>query len=103
MESTKSAFVVIAELQVPAEHRDAFLQLCQFDSEHSVAGEPGCRQFDVITQPEAPETIVLYEVYDDRAAFDAHLTMPHYAAFAEGVERFHVEKTNVRFFTRHRP
>ncbi|RXH58307.1 hypothetical protein GRAN_1617 [Granulicella sibirica] len=101
--STSTAFVVIAELQVPIEHREEFLKICQFDSEHSVADEPGCRQFDVLIQPESPETIVLYEVYDDRAAFDTHLTMPHFAPFAEGLERLNIPKPNVRFFTRNNP
>ncbi|WP_192897978.1 putative quinol monooxygenase [Granulicella sibirica] len=103
MPSTSTAFVVIAELQVPIEHREEFLKICQFDSEHSVADEPGCRQFDVLIQPESPETIVLYEVYDDRAAFDTHLTMPHFAPFAEGLERLNIPKPNVRFFTRNNP
>jgi len=27
------------------------------------------------------ETVVLYEIYDDRAAFQAHVKTPHFAAF----------------------
>ena len=36
--------------------------------------------FDVCTDPEVPNTVFLYELYDDLAAFEAHQTMPHYKA-----------------------
>ncbi|MFT4113421.1 putative quinol monooxygenase [Silvibacterium sp.] len=103
MGEKKTAFVVIAEFHVPATHRSEFLDLCRYDADRSVADEPGCRQFDLSTSGEAPETVVLYEVYDDRAAFDYHLTTPHYAKFAEGVERYGVTKVSVRFFDRQHP
>ena len=44
--------------------------------------EPGCRQFDVCTDPAAPDKVFLYEIYDDEAAFDAHMRAPHYLEFA---------------------
>jgi (4S)-4-hydroxy-5-phosphonooxypentane-2,3-dione isomerase len=103
LEIRKDAFVVIAELEVPAQHGSEFLELCRFDGEHSVSDEAGCRQFDVNTSDESPETIVLYEVYDDRAAFDFHLTTPHFVVFAEGVERLGVTRKQVRFFRRQHP
>jgi len=43
--------------------------------------EPGCRQFDVCVAADDPSTIFLYEVYADRAAFDAHLASSHFKAF----------------------
>jgi autoinducer 2-degrading protein len=98
-----AAYVVIAEFAVVVEHRAEFLELCKYDGTRSVADEPGCSQFDVITTVETPDAVILYEVYDDRAAFDAHLTMPHYKVFAEGLERLGVAKTQVRFFERMHP
>jgi len=44
--------------------------------------EPGCRRFDVCADPAQPARRVLYEIYDDEAAFAAHLATPHYRAFA---------------------
>jgi quinol monooxygenase YgiN len=49
-----------------------------------VADEPGCRAFDVAVRQDAPEIVVFYEVYDDRAAFDVHLKTPHLARFRAG-------------------
>jgi autoinducer 2-degrading protein len=45
-------------------------------------GEPGCRRFDICADPARPERRVLYEIYDDEAAFAAHLNTAHYRAFA---------------------
>ncbi len=43
--------------------------------------EPGCRQFDVVTPDGGADRVVLYEIYDDAAAFEAHKRTPHFAAF----------------------
>ncbi len=43
-------------------------------------GEPGCSRFDVAFSPDGLRCL-LYEVYDDRAAFDFHLTTPHFKDF----------------------
>jgi quinol monooxygenase YgiN len=43
-----AAFVVIAEFVVKPDCIDAFLALARDDASHSVADEPGCRQFDVV-------------------------------------------------------
>lgn len=100
MSNQPKTFVVLAELSVSELHRTEFLELCAFDSRSSVENEPGCRQFDVLTMGSAPDAIILYEVYDSKAAFDAHLATSHYAAFAEGVARLGVTKTQVRFLDR---
>ena len=97
---TDNYYVVIAEFEVSSAQREEFLELCRYDSACSVRDEPGCRQFDALTIDEAPEAVVLYEVYDDKAAFDAHLATPHYATFAEGVTRLGVTQKQVRFLTR---
>jgi autoinducer 2-degrading protein len=48
--------------------------------------EPGCRRFDVLTDPARPDTIFLYELYDDAAGFEAHMNYPHFKTFAAIVE-----------------
>ncbi len=47
----------------------------------SVRDEPGCRQFDVVVPEGETDRIVLYEIYDDAAAFAAHMKTPHFAVF----------------------
>jgi quinol monooxygenase YgiN len=77
------AFVVIAEFEIKSACMADFLALAHDDAQHSVADEAGCRQFDVITFPDSMR-VLFYEVYADRAAFDAHLETPHLARFRVG-------------------
>ena len=47
----------------------------------SLRDEPGCHRFDVCHNPDQPGTVFLYEIYDDAAAFDAHLKTAHFRGF----------------------
>ena len=102
MASPIEALTVIAEFAVSPQHREEFLELCAFDSTRSTQDEAGCRQFDVNTSSESPNVVVLYEVYDSQEAFDVHLKTPHFAKFAEGVERLGVVRTSLRMLHRHK-
>lgn len=76
------SFVVLPEFHVQPEKLDAFLTAAHADASASLADEPGCLQFDVVVdRGQTPIRVLFYEVYSDRAAFDAHLTTPHLAAF----------------------
>ncbi|MEM8914829.1 MAG: putative quinol monooxygenase [Pseudomonadota bacterium] len=59
----------------------------------SLSDEPGCRQFDICTDPSRPDEVFLYEIYDDRAAFDAHLDAAHFKQFDKAVAELIAEKT----------
>ena len=95
---TSFAFVVIAEFRIRPGCMDAFLAAAQDDARHSVSDEPGCRQFDVI-QPDT-DTVVFYEVYDSRAAFDAHLETPHLERFRATFPALIEAERPVRFASR---
>jgi quinol monooxygenase YgiN len=94
----EGSFVIIAEFEGEAEGLERFLELATGDASQSVAQEPGCHQFDV-TVDRAANRVVLYEVYDDEAAFDAHLQTPHLKTFRDGIEPLVVSR-NVRRLTR---
>jgi (4S)-4-hydroxy-5-phosphonooxypentane-2,3-dione isomerase len=76
----RSAYVVIVEFGLAPGSRPAFRPLMDANAIAS-AKEPGCRRFDVVEPTGDPDRIVLYEIYDDRAAFEAHLATPHFKAF----------------------
>ncbi len=97
------AFVVIAEFQVAPGRMEAFLAAAFDDARHSVAGEPGCRQFDVIRPEGAEDTVVFYEVYDGRAAFDLHLETAHLARFRAAFPSLILAERPVRFAARVHP
>jgi quinol monooxygenase YgiN len=92
-------FVVIAEFDVRPDGLERFLELAREDASASVSKEPGCYQFDVTVEQAEPNRVVLYEVYEDEAAFNAHLQMPHLATFRHGIEPL-VTGRKVRRLTR---
>lgn len=71
-----SPLTIVAEFRIPAEHRNHFLELCAYDSAHSVADESGCQRFEAVCPLDDPQTVILVEVYDDEAAFETHLATP---------------------------
>jgi quinol monooxygenase YgiN len=46
--------------------------------------EPGCRQYVGHQSTENPQQFMFYEVYDDRAAVDAHRAAPYFKEYIEG-------------------
>ncbi len=47
--------------------------------------EPGSLRFDVIEETEAPGNVMLYEVYRNRAAREAHRETPHFKEFTPAI------------------
>lgn len=95
--SDPSPFVVIAEFRVKRGRLDAFLAAADDDARHSVADEPGCRRFDVVVPEGDTGTVIFYEIYDDRAAFETHLKTPHLARFREAFPPLIEAELPVRF------
>lgn len=73
--------VITVGFTIHPEHLAAFMPLMLENARLSRETEPGCRRFDVCRDPEQAGQVFLYEIYDDRAAFEAHLATPHFKAF----------------------
>jgi len=69
--------VILVQFDVKPEHLPRFRELIEVNARASVREEPGCLQFDVAHEQGDPCRVLLYEIYRDAAAFDAHLAMPH--------------------------
>ena len=74
-------FVIVVEFRIHRGRMAAFRKLMDENARASCRDEPGCRRFDVLTSAKEPDHILLYEIYDDRAAFEAHVKAPHFAVF----------------------
>ena len=92
-------YVVTVTFALNPGHAADFLPLMRRNAARSLADEPGCHQFDVCTDPEAPDTVFLYELYTDRAAFDAHLQADHFKSF-DSTTRDMVSSKQVRTYQR---
>lgn len=86
--------MIIVDFRLKPGSRDAFRRLIDENAVASVRGEPGCRRFDVLEPAGRPDQVVLYEIYDDRAAFDAHCRTAHFAAF-DGASAAYVKSKTV--------
>ena len=74
-------FVVTVNFSVKRSHSEQFKPLMLENARLSLELEPGCKQFDVCFDPSEPWECFLYEVYDDKPAFESHLQMPHFKLF----------------------
>ncbi len=65
-------YVLLVQVDVKPEHRDAFVTAAGEHARRARQNEPGTIRFDVITDETDPNRLYYYEVYVDKAAFDAH-------------------------------
>lgn len=79
-------YALLVTIHVQPERREAFMEAMLDDARGSVHDEPGCYRFDVLQDSGDPNTIYLYEVYRDRAAFDEHLKAPHFLKWRDTVK-----------------
>jgi len=79
------SFVLVVNIRIKPENVDGFMAKLR---ENALAArkEPGCKQFEVLVDPQDMAKIVLFEVYADQKAFDAHQATPHFKKYlAEAV------------------
>ena len=85
--------VVTVLFEVQPAHWHAFLDAVRTQAATSLSAEAACRQFDVCVPDDDRHVVFLYEIYDDRAAFDAHLATAHFHAFDALVAPWVLRKT----------
>ena len=64
-------FVLQVNIRIKPENVEAFMKKLQANAA-AARKEPGCRQFDVLVDPQDKAKVMLYEVYDDEKAFEVH-------------------------------
>jgi (4S)-4-hydroxy-5-phosphonooxypentane-2,3-dione isomerase len=78
-------FVLAVQIRIKPENLEKFMQALQVNAREA-RKEPGCRQFDVLVDPNDKTKVMLYEVYHDDKAFEAHQQTPHFKKYlAEAV------------------
>jgi len=79
------SFVLAVTIRIKPENVDAFMKGV-LENAGSARKEPGCRQFEVLVDPQDRTRVMLFEVYDDEKAFEAHQQTPHFRKYlAEAV------------------
>ena len=72
--------VIIVEFRARPDRVDDFARLLERHSRISLE-EEGCLVFDVNRDPADPQSFVLYEVYRDETAHQAHRQTEHFQRF----------------------
>lgn len=79
------SFVLQVALRIKPENVDTFMSKV-VENAASARAEPGCQRFDVLVDPADRTRAMLYEIYDDEAAFAAHQATAHFKKYlAEAV------------------
>ena len=79
------SFVLTVSIRIKPENVEAFLKGALANA-RAARKEPGCRQFEVLVDPNDRTKVLLFEVYDDERAFEAHQQTPHFKKYlAEAV------------------
>jgi len=73
--------VVAVRFRVKLGYEQSFLDRVKRQAKDSLAGEIGCKQFDVCHAQGKPGHVFLYEVYTDDAAFEVHRRAEYLQAF----------------------
>ena len=73
-------FVLQVNLRIKPESVDAFMKKA-LENATAARKEPGCRQFDVLVDPKDKTKVMLYEIYNDDKAFEAHQQTPHFKKY----------------------
>lgn len=92
-------FAVVVTFKVKAGMIIEFMPLMLENARASLRDEPDCHQFDVCTDEAQTDSVFLYEIYADLAAFEVHRQTPHFKQF-EKVAGAMIEAKDVRTFTR---
>lgn len=96
---TADAFAITVAFELADGAFAEFHRLVSENAALSVALEPDCLRFDVLTPLDGAvrQQVLLYEIYADRAAFDRHLASEHYLRFDRSTRDLVLKKTVASF------
>lgn len=80
--------VVAVFMETKREHVASMRAAVVLHARNCLEKEPGCLRYDVGLDPVDPGSLLLYQVYVDENAFNAHKELPHYAEFRLKVDNW---------------
>lgn len=92
-----SRFAIIVEFALEDGSFDRFHSSVLENAEKSVSLEAGCHRFDVLVPDDEEGRIVLYEIYENAEAFEAHKKTPHFQQFDADTQALVRDRSLSRF------
>ncbi len=79
------AYALQVQIRIQPQNVERFMEKLG-ENARSARKEPGCKTFDVLVDPADRTQVMLYEVYADERAFEAHQQTAHFKKYiAEAV------------------
>jgi quinol monooxygenase YgiN len=79
------SFVLVVNIKIKPENCERWMKMA-LENAREARKEPGCRQFEVLVDPKDGTKVMLFEIYNDEKAFEAHQQTPHFKKYlAEAV------------------
>jgi len=89
------SFVLVVNIKIKPENVERWMKMAA-ENARAARKEPGCRQFEVLVDPKDKTKVVLFEIYDDDKAFEAHQATSHFKKYlAEAVPLLASRERNV--------
>ena len=76
-------YILLVTVKITPERHDEFVKEMLLNAKGAKEKEPGCLRFDVVQDGQDPNTLHLYEVYEDEVAFKKHQNSAHFKRFSE--------------------
>lgn len=83
---------IVATLKVKEGMNEPFEALLKDLAQKSETLEPGCLQYKPMRHLKDPQTYILLEQYEDKAAMDAHMASDHFREAGPKMGEFLAEK-----------
>jgi autoinducer 2-degrading protein len=88
-------YVIFNIIKVREEHLEKFLKGVYQHARNS-SSEPGCVRYEVLQDVADPQTVCLYEVFRDEAAFKEHLTYDYYKEWMTNSKEWRHSENRIR-------
>lgn len=76
--NNEDPIALFLEFQFEAEDMDFAIELLTEVQNQTIENEEGCIAYDILLNEEEPNTIYLYECYENKAALDVHNNAAYY-------------------------
>ena len=87
---------IVATIEVAPDRREELVSHLMAHRARCLRDEPGTHQFDVLVPNEETNKVLLYELYRDAAAFDAHWNGASIAQFREASSGIEIKLSGTR-------
>lgn len=85
-------FVITVDFEIKSEFVNEFRNRVLQQAKDSLNNETQCFIFDVCFDEKNTNKVFLYEIYQDKDAFDYHLKSDHYLSFDKDVKNWVTKK-----------